>query len=390
MTAGTGAVRLDRGQRLRLWALAGGNFAVGTGAFVIVGVLPQVAADVGVGVATAGQLMSVYAITYAVAAPLLVPVLGRFRRRTVLLAALGLLVVGNVLAMLAPGFGLLLAGRLVSGVGGAMYTPTSSAAAAAMVPEALRGRALALVFSGLPVATVLGVPLGTVVGEAAGWRWSFGLVVAVAAVAAGTVALVVRVVDDPPRLTLRAWGALLARRDLLAGLTVTWLQSTAQFTVITYLAVLLIQEVGIGGTAIAALLLLQGLAGVAGTGLGGVLADRWSPVPTMAGALVLLAGALAAFGVVADPVAAAIALAVWGIVGWGFNPIQQQRLVALQPSAAGGTLALNASALYLGIATGAVLGAATLAVAGLAGVGPAGAAVALVALAALAVSARAR
>ncbi|HVL83852.1 MAG TPA: MFS transporter [Pseudonocardia sp.] len=384
MSAPTARVRLDPALRLRLGVLAGGNFAVGTGAFVIVGVLPAVARDVGVGVGTAGQLMTVYALTYAVAAPLLVSVLGRFRRRTVLLAALAVFLAGNVLALLAPGFALLAAGRLVSAVGGAMYTPTSLAAAASLAAEAQRGRALALAFSGLPVATVLGVPLGTVVGEALGWRWSFGLVVALAAAGAVAVAAAVRRIEDPPLFPLRAWRALLARRGLVPAVAVTWLQATAQFTVITYLAALLAGEVGLGGTAIAALLLVNGVAGVAGTALGGSVADRWPAGPTLAASIVLLAAALATFGVVADPVTAAVALVVWGVAGWGFNPVQQQRLVRLHPPSAGATLALNASVLYLGSATGAVLGAAVLPVAGLPGVGPTGAVMAMIALAVLA------
>ncbi len=377
--------------KLRLLILALGNFAIGTGALVIAGVLPLIAHTLTVPVTTAGQLVTVYALTYAVAAPLLTALTGRVARRRLLLMALALFIAGNVLAVLAPTFGVLVLARVVSAGGAALFTPIALTVAVTLAPPAERGRALALVFAGLPVATVLGVPLGTFMGAHYGWRATFIVVVLLGVVAAGGVVALIRGVAAPPPLPPRTWLALLRDRRLLPALSLTLLQSTAQFTVFTYIALLLGHTIGLAGTGLSLMLLFFGLAGLIGNSVGGYGADRWSATGTVAVSLVALAIALAALPVAGLSVlGTALALGVWGFAGIAFNPAQQARLLALAPAAPGAVLSLNASALYLGTAAGAVLGGMVAHALTVTMIGPAGALVGVCALVILVVSVRTR
>lgn len=369
------------GVRGRLAILSFGNFAVGTGALVIGGILPPVAEDLDVSISTGGQLVTVYALTYALTAPPLASLAGRWSRRRLLLGALALFAAGNIVAALAPSFAVLMLGRLVAAVGGALFTPTSSAIAAAAAPPEQRARALAFVFAGLPVSTVLGVPLGTFAADVSSWRVSFLLVVALATLAAIAVAAGIRDIAAPAPVGWDTWRALLGSGAFVSGVAVTWLQASAQFAVFTYVAALLVEQAGLDGRAISGLLLLGGVAAVAGVSLGGAVGDRWPPARAIAASVLVLAVALAALPALAVTVlGAALALVVWNLVGWAFNPIQQQRLVTLAPQAPGPALAMHASALYLGSATGAVAGALAVTLVGVRSVGPLGALIALAAL----------
>lgn len=150
--------------------LAAGAFAVGTDGFVIAGILPLAATDLGVGVGAAGQLVTVFALSYAALSPVIAALAARWDRRTLLLAGLTVLTVGNVATALAPHFAIAVAGRVVAGVGAAAYTPTASATAAALAPANQRGRSLALVMAGLSAATALGAPLRSSAERTAGGR----------------------------------------------------------------------------------------------------------------------------------------------------------------------------------------------------------------------------
>src|SRR6266700_7728714 len=156
--------------------LAVAAFAIGTEAFVIAGLLPTIAADLQISVPAAGQWVSVYALTYAVGSPILAVTLNNIDRRTVLALALSTFIAGNLLAVMASGYTLLLASRMLMAVGAGLCMPTALAVSVAVATPERRGRAIALVTSGLTVATVLGVPFGTLVGNYLGWRATFVMV----------------------------------------------------------------------------------------------------------------------------------------------------------------------------------------------------------------------
>ncbi len=181
----------------RILPLAAGTFAVGTGLLVIQGILPEMARDLGVSVGAAGQLVMVFAVTYAVSAPLLSTFGARFDRRRLLVAALVLFALSNLAAALSSSVALLVVARVVAALASALYTPNASVAGAGLAPPEARGRALAIVFGGLSIATVLGVPIGTLVGGFAGWRAAFWFVALLATLAAAGIALLLPAVPRP-------------------------------------------------------------------------------------------------------------------------------------------------------------------------------------------------
>lgn len=338
-----------------LWILALGNFAVGTSALVVAGVLGLVAQNLGVGLGLAGGVVTAYSLTYALSAVLLGGLSGRLPRKTLLLLALTLFALGNLLAALAPSFPLLLAARVLSAIGASLFTPVAASVAAALVPPQLRGRALALVFVGVPVATVLGVPLGTWIGGAWGWRAAFWLVVGLTLIALVGVAALVRPVRVAPPGA--HWAQLLRRPALKGALLVMLLLYVGQFAVYPYLAPALHHLTGLSTPGVTLMLLVFGAAGLLGNALGGRLTDLWSGPDTLRLGLALTAAALLLFPLlIGQPWSAVLVLLIWGVGTLAVNPPQQARVVELAPEAPGVALALNASALYLGQALGSSLG----------------------------------
>lgn len=343
--------------RFRILVLALGTFALGTDGFVIAGILPAVGHDLAVPAAVTGQLITAFALTYAVGAPVLATLTSDLARKRLLIVSLAGFAGANVLAALAPSFGILMLARMLAACCAALYTPNASAAAVALAPAEQRGRALALVTAGLTVAIVLGVPLGAWIGATLSWRTTFWLVVALSALAALGVLALFPEIANPPPTTLRARFALLRQPSILTALSLTVVVMAGVFTMYTYIAPLLLHVAHLGGTGISIMLLLFGLAGLLGNTLGGQGADRWGAfrtlVPAVSTAAVVLAllpfAAAAALG-------AGLMLFILGIAGWTFTPAQQYRLLALAPTQLGIILSLNASAIYLGIGLGAAVG----------------------------------
>ena len=224
--------------RFRILALTMGSFAVGTGAYVVAGVLVDIAEDLSVSVATAGLLISVFAITFALASPLLVAATSSVARRRLVVGALILFALANVAAALAPSFSVLLLARVVAALGAAVFTPVASAVAAGLASPGMQGRALSVRTLGSTVAFLVGVPLGTVIGGYYGWQTSFLLVATLAALAAlGAKVMLPDVAHD---FGASAGGTFLshlyiARRGaIFAVLSLSLLTLMASFVVLTY------------------------------------------------------------------------------------------------------------------------------------------------------------
>ena len=371
-----------------LAALAFGNFAVGTGSFVVVGVLAPLARDLGLSLPAAGQMVTAYALAYAVASPLLVALTGRVRRKRVLLGGLVVLAMAGVLAALAQGPAALFASRVLMACGAAVFTPTAAAIAAATTDGAHRGRALSLVFLGLSLAQVLGIPLGTYIGLELGWRAA--LLAGAALAAAAVVGVLLGVPDEveTPRVSLADWTGALRDWRLVAGLAVMALQTAAQYAVYAYAGPVVSHLTGLGGLGVTLMLLVFGVAAVGGAVLGGWASDRAGPGRTLTASLVALTVVLCALPLVQGTVATGVLFAAWGVAGFMFMAPQQARLVGMAPGAQGALLALNASSLYVGGAAGSALGGLVFATAGIPWLGAAGAVLAALALVALAVSNR--
>lgn len=341
-----------------------GTFAIGTGSFVFAGLLGVVADDLSVSIAAAGQLITLYALVYAVGSPILVTVTSEVARRRLLILSLAVFAGANVAAVILPSFGPLLVSRVVAACAAAIFTPTTAVVAASLAPPEKRGRALATVTGGLTVAFAFGIPLGTLVGDYFGWRSAFVLVGVLGAVALIGIVALLPGVESPPSVSLRERLAVVKQPAVLAALSLTAIGLGAGFVVFTYIGPLMGELTGLGGRGTSVMLLLFGLAGVVGNIVGGYGADRWSYGRSLAMIFVVLPISLLAFSLLA-PVAgsslavagAGVALITWSVAGWAITPFQQYRLIELYPLQGNLVLSLNASAIYLGQGIGAGLGA---------------------------------
>ncbi|MEV4367541.1 MFS transporter [Nonomuraea sp. NPDC049637] len=346
----------------RLYPLAAGNFAIGTGMFVTAGLLTPISADLGISTSAAGQLMTVFALAYAVLSPLLAAFTARLSRKRLLLLALAVFVAGNVLTALAPTYALVMATRVVAAAGAAMFTPTASGVANALTSPDRRGRALALVMGGLSVSSAVGVPLGTWLGSVSGWRATMWLVVGLGVIGfAGVAALVPDVrVAVSGRLGERF--APLADRRVLVVLVTQLLMFGAGFTAYTYIGSLF-------DLPLPAVLWAWGLGGIVGNQLGGRLTDAYGPrrmvLIGLAASTVFMA--LIPVANLALPIALVWAF-LWGALGWLVAPAQQFRTVAAVPDNVPIGLGLLSSAQYVGLFAAGIAGGVALDAYGRAGV----------------------
>ena len=334
----------------RVGVLAFGAFALGTDLYVIAGVLPEIARGTRVPIALAGQLVTIFALAYALGSPLLAVASARMNRRRLLVGALGVFAAANLGAALAPSYGVLVAARLLAALAAAAYAPVATVAAVSLVAPERRGRALATVTAGMTLAILFGVPLGTLVGRVFGWRATFEFVAALAVLAAIGLILCLPTLPATPVASLRSRLALLADRQLAGLLMVTLLALTGSFSVYTYLLPLL---AAVHPSAPQASLLFAafGAGGMVGNALGGVAADRFGAARTVGVGLMALAGILALFaGAERSLIGSEGLLFAWGFAHWAWYPPQQHRLVERAGHAAPAALALNGSAIYLGIA----------------------------------------
>lgn len=341
----------------RTYLLAAGAFTVGTSGYILSGLLPAVSRELDVSLSTAGQLLTVFALSYAVAAPVLAALTGRWNRRTLLVVALLVSALGNLLSALAPNYPLLMAARVVSALGAAAYTPAATLVATALTTPEHRGRAVATVFGGLTFSLIIGVPAGSLLGGSLGYQGVFALVGVASLIAAAIIRLGVPQVAAPPVVSVRERFAVAADRRVVPVLAMTVLACLAAFSVFTYIAPLLGATAGVHGTAISLLLFAYGVGGAIGNSLGGRLTDRF-------GSQRLLYVVFAVFTVVlvtlpltaTTTVTAGIVLFVWGLFTWSVNPPIQNWLIELNPANSGLLLSLNASAIYLGVGLSGVFG----------------------------------
>jgi MFS transporter, DHA1 family, inner membrane transport protein len=374
---------------LRVFVLALGTFAIGTGTFVVTGLLGGVSEDLSVSVGVAGDLVSVFAVAYAISSPILVAATGRVQRRQLLVAVLVLFALANAAAALVPTFGLLLVARVVAACCAGICTPVATAVAAEISPPEQKGRAISVAMGGLPVSWALGVPLGAVMGDYFGWRASFVLVTILAAVAAAGVGTLLPAIQASPAEGGFFSRFTVARRAaVLVALSITALGVGGGFVVLTYVRPLLEALTDLGGEGIGAMLILFGVASVVGTALGGYGADRWGYGRSVMPILVILTLSLLSFSVLSAAedgtvlviFGAGTALVVWSVVGFSLIPLQQYRLIDVAPEEQNEVLSLNASAIYLGQGLGAGLGSLVVGYVSLASLGWVGASCAAVAL----------
>jgi len=341
----------------RLLMLSLGMFAMGTDNFVVAGILPSVAESLHTSVSLAGQMVTVYALSYAVMAPVMAAVAAGWPRKFLLVLALGIFVVGNAITALATDLDTVLFSRALAGLGAAMFAPTALGVATSLASPERRGRALATVTAGLAGATALGAPLGTFIGGFGSWRSTLWFVAALGLISMAGVWTMLRAVPQPARITLRE--RLAPVRDIRIALTLlTSLFAFGGFLMVyTYSGLVLDRVTGGDERLLAGLLLIWGFAATAGNLYAGRLVDRFDSRRIInAGLAVGIVDFCALPWTSAHPASAVAALVAWGLVGWGLIVPQQHRLVKIAPQAAPLLLALNNTATYAGLACSGVLG----------------------------------
>jgi MFS transporter, DHA1 family, inner membrane transport protein len=347
----------DASTRAALWALLLGNLVIGTGVLLPAGMLTAFMADFGVDAGRAGLLMLVGGVIVGVGAPLLAGWTSQIDRRVLLSFALALYAVGHVGATLTSDFTALLVLRAITVIGAAIFTPQAAATVGLMVPADRRGGAIAFIFIGWSLASVAGIPLGSLLAEAIGWQHTF---TGLAALSATMAVIVWRSVPGglvTPRIDLAAWAKVLGNPVLLIVLCVTLLSMSGQFTLFTYLSPLLKGPYAASAQAVSVTFLIVGGLGVLGNFVAARLAGRLGIDTTIGIALALMAAGLAIIGTGYGNLAVFLTGgALWGLGGFASNSLQQSRLVALAPVLASATVALNTSVVYLGQSLGSAAG----------------------------------
>ena len=347
---------------LALWALTLSAFAIGTTEFVIIGLVPTIATDLGVSLPSAGLLVSLYAVGVAIGAPILTALTGRWNRKIVLMSLMGLFVIGNLLAWQAPSYETLILARILTGLAHGVFFSIGSMIATSLVSKEKEASAIAIMFTGLTVALVTGVPLGTWIGQHFGWRATFLVVSALGLIALiGSAILVPKNLKKSIPATFKEQLQVIVKPQLLLVYLMTILGYGGTFTAFTYLAPILEQQTKFAPSAIGLIMLVYGVSVAIGNIWGGKLADKRGPISALSIIFSALSIILLLFTfTMQSKIAAVLTILVWGAFAFGNVPGLQIYVVKqaekYTPNAVDVASGLNIAAFNIGIALGSIIG----------------------------------
>lgn len=357
----TGNKKIKKGLPAALWALTISAFGIGTTEFVIVGLLPTVAGDLGISIPSAGLLVSLYAIGVAIGAPVLTALTGKVPRKALLVSIMLLFVIGNGLASIAPGFITLILARILTGFAHGVYFSIGSTIAASLVPEEKRATAISIMFAGLTLAIVTGVPLGTFIGQHFGWRATF-----IGVAILGIIGLVASMILVPSHLqngktaSLQQQLKVLANKRLIFAFLMTAMGYGGTFVVFTYLSPILQEITGLKESLVTLILLIYGIAIALGNLIGGRLANK-NPLKALLWMFVAQGLVLFLFYfTVHSPILSIITLFFLGALSFATVPGLQLLVVQIAEKELPGTedvaSGINIAAFNIGIAIGSYAG----------------------------------
>jgi len=367
------------GHALAVLLLAVSAFVIVTTEFIIVGLLPGLARDLGVTVAAAGWLVTLFGFTVMLFGPLLTGLVSHLDRKALFVVILVVFAGSNALAAAAPNIGVLALARFLPAIALPVFWGTASETAGVIAGPGREARAVSNVYMGIAGAMVLGIPLGTLAGDAFGWRGTFAGLAALSLVMAGLLLMVMPPIARQPRMRLADQLGIFRKPAFVANLALSVLVFTAMFTAYTYLADLLEQVAGIAPGAVGWWLMGFGLVGLVGNWVGGRMVGRDPLRATFVAAVVLAAGMAATAPLATWRPGLAIALAVWGFANTAHYPICQVRVMSVASHAQALAGTLNVSMANAGIGLGAIIGAVAISRFGVGSVGWIGAGFAVVA-----------
>lgn len=343
----------------KVWPLVVAAIALGIDAYVLAGVLPRIATSLATTVAMIGLGVTAFTGAYAIAGPLLSGRLTRGNTARAILIALGVFNLGNLVTAIAPGVEVFLASRVVAGAGAGILTAVATATAAAMVKDEERGRAMAMVTFGLSAGTVAGVPVGMLIGQSAGWRWTMGLVVLIGVLSMAALAIRARTLPQLDAAASEPAFKVLRSSKTSVGIIAAFLLGIASLGLYTYLLPMA-EARGLANWGFG-LVWAWGIGGVTGSALIGKPLDRFGAKPFLVILPALLGLSFATAWLLSSSIAWLIAAVVWGAAGWASVPTVQQALTADRPRQAMPIIAFQMAAMYLGSAVGSALGSSLLA-----------------------------
>ncbi|WP_374258959.1 MFS transporter [Aquabacterium sp.] len=335
------------------WSLLAGNFVIGCGVMVVGGTLNDLTKDLGITVATGGQLIAIAAVMMGLGAPILAGLISRIDRRVLLCWAMIWYGIGHALCAMAPSYPWLWPARALTVLAAAVFTPQAAAAMGYMSTPAHRGRAITFVFMGWSIASVVGMPMAAWIGERLGWRIAMWLIAASAAVVAWLVQRHVPTGIRPPALSWRSWRKVLTSPLLMAVVLVTACQSAGQYSLLAYAAPYYKYDFGATPEQISLMFAWFGSLALGGNLVLNRMVDRVGAAPAVTLTLGLMAISLLIWPLAHTLPALALVFIPWALSGFATNSGQQARLGGLSPRLAPALMALNTSAIYLGHAMGA-------------------------------------
>ncbi|PFW73849.1 MFS transporter [Priestia aryabhattai] len=342
---------------LKIYILALIGFLVGTSEFIITGILDTIADSLGITVAAAGQLITIFSLVYAIFTPILMGLTSSIDRRKLMIFSLGLFVIGNILAFVLPGYGLFIVTRVIIALGTGMAVVTAFTIAAKIAPEGKQGSAMATVMMGFSSSLIVGVPLGRIISSLLGWKAVFGVLALLGILAMIIIRASIPLIKGEKSVPLVKQLALFKKRKVTIGLAITFFWLGGYSIAYTYLSPYLLNVSGIQEKLLTGVFLIFGIASLFGSKFGGFSTDRFGVQKTLVGGMLLHIIALVLLSLVTNSyMSVLIILILWSFAAWSTAPTQQYNLATIEPESSGVLLGLNQSITQLAMAAGAGVG----------------------------------
>jgi DHA1 family putative efflux transporter-like MFS transporter len=342
---------------LKIYMLALVSFLVGTSEFIIAGILDKVSDDIGVSVAAAGQLITVFSLAYGFGTPFLMAAAAKVDRKKLMLYALSVFIIGNVAAYLFSGFGALIVSRVIVALSSGVFVVTALTVAAKLAPVEKQGSAIATLVMGFSTALIVGVPLGRLVASAYDWKVVFGAIGLLGLLALLLIASTIPKTDGEQPVPLRDQLKLLKNPKIVVALSITFFWLGGYSITYTYISPFLLDITGMSEKFVSIALLAFGIASLIGSKLGGFGTDRWGFKRTLVTGMLFHATWLVVISFAAhSPGLMFPLLMLWSFSAWSSGPTQQYHLISLAPEATSIMLSLNSSVVQLAMAAGAGIG----------------------------------